>query len=108
MTDHATEAKKLAQEVAKTDPGAAAVVHACLALAEANGPSEWTVLHSYEDLPEQTGVTYIFEYQDGSHYAWQYIVLENSSMLAFRDAGQKSGWKDPNELVDECVRWRYS
>lgn len=106
MTDHAKEAARLAKKVATTDPGAAAITHALLAVAEQG--INWHKIEEFEDLPEQLDVPIIFEYEDGSEYSWTRILIAPHRYEMFRATNDRFGIEDPNDLVEKCVRWRYA
>jgi hypothetical protein len=75
--------------------------------AEIRKAAGWVEIKTYADLPEQTGLSYVFEYKAGGTWVWDFAVSPKGAWM-FRNPDLGGSWKDPNELVDECLRWRYA
>ncbi|MEG8035059.1 hypothetical protein QP157_06895 [Sphingomonas sp. LR61] len=106
---HADEAARLAKKIEKDSPAIAGVIHALLAIAEgASGGDAWHKLDSYEDLPWQGEQEYVFEYADGEQAKWLLSSDNLSGVFTYYAPGDRTRWVGPNDLADQCVRWRYA
>lgn len=105
---HAEDAARLAKKIEKDNPAAAGVIHALLALAEQSGDGDWNKLDSFEDLPEQLEQDYIFEYTSGGQAKWRFSNDNKLGVDWFYVPGDMTLNIDPNDLVDQCTRWRYA
>ena len=109
MTNFKTEAERLARGAEHDQPGLAAIAYALLALGEAQANlSGWHQLDDYDDLPFQLEQDYIFEYEDGEQVKWHLSADNPSSVHTFYAPADSSRWIDPNDLVDQCTRWRWA
>lgn len=107
--NHAEEAARLAAAVEESNPALAGVIHALLAIAGGGGgDSGWHKLDDFEDLPDQLDQDYVLEYADGSQVKWRLSADNASSVQQFVWPGDPTVWKDCNDIVDECTRWRYA
>ncbi|WIJ46186.1 hypothetical protein [Curtobacterium citreum] len=105
---HADNAARLAKSVEKDNPAAAGVIYALLALAEVrSGDCGWHKLEDYDDLPSQLEQDYIFEYPDGDQAKWRLSADNPMGVYQFVSLSNPGAWKDSNDLVEECTRWRW-
>ncbi|WIA98036.1 hypothetical protein [Curtobacterium sp. MCBA15_004] len=106
---HADDAARLAKKVEKDNPAMAGIIHALLALSEASSASDgWHKLQDFDDLPDQLEQDYVFEYEDGSQQKWRLSADNVSSVEQFVQPDHPTVWRDSNDIVDQCVRWRYA
>ena len=105
---HADDAARLAKKIEKDNPAMAGVIHALLAVAESSASSDWHNLKGFDDLPWQLEQEYLFEYKDGEQTKWKLSADNPSSVYTFYLPNDSSRWVDPNDLADQCVRWRYA
>lgn len=106
---HAADAARLAKKLEEENPAAAGLIYAVLAVAETGFSGDgWRMLNDFEDLPWQLEQEYVFEYQDGEQVKWRLSADNASSVHTFYSPEDKALWVDPNDLVDQCARWRWA
>ncbi|MBF4613782.1 hypothetical protein [Curtobacterium sp. VKM Ac-1376] len=110
MDSYRAKAEHLAKAAEETGPGLAAIAYAILALGEErSGQADtWHQLDDYDGLPFQLEQDYIFEYEDGEQVKWRLSADNPSSVHTFYAPADPSRWIDPNDLVDQCTRWRWA
>ncbi|NII42140.1 hypothetical protein E9228_002798 [Curtobacterium flaccumfaciens] len=109
MSDYKSRAARFAQAAETNQPGLAAIAYALLALGDTRADAgEWHKLDDYDDLPFQLEQEYIFEYADGEQAKWRLSADNPSSVHTFYAPADSSRWIDPNDLVDQCTRWRWA
>lgn len=68
----------------------------------------WHKIDDFDDLPDQLEQEYVFEYAKGDQAKWRLSADNQMSVHTFYAPGDSSIWVDPNDLVDQCTRWRYA
>jgi hypothetical protein len=63
----------MAERTNKAETGLSAGLPDAL-VAEIRKANGWVEIESYDDLPEQTGLSYVFEYKAGGTWVWDLAV----------------------------------